>query len=53
MAAKPKDDYDAPAKIKVRPHVYKRIVEVCAEPRKATPELKAFLARGKALLKGD
>ena len=52
MVAKPKYDYDLPAELKLTDEAYKRVIAASAESRKATPELKALIARGKTILKG-
>lgn len=49
MAAKPKADYEVSPIIRLDNDAYKKVVETCAEDRKATPALKALFARAKVL----
>jgi hypothetical protein len=48
MAAKLKESTTPPL-LKLKRKTFKRVEELCESPPKATPELKAFFAKGKAM----
>ena len=51
MATKPRKDDGSTPVFTTNLRVYKQVMAMSRQPRKASPEVKAFLARGKALLK--
>jgi hypothetical protein len=51
LAAKLKNDRDFPAVLKVRATDFKRLLQQCETPEKASASLKAFFADGKKLVK--
>ncbi len=58
MATKPRKDDGAPelappAVFTTGMAGYKQVMAMSRQPRKASPELKALIARGKALLKSN
>ena len=53
MATKPRKDDGSTPVFTTSLRAYKQVMAMSREPRKASPELKALVARGKALLKSN